>query len=104
LTKTPPPPPDTSKIPSYKDKAFVECIYSDDLKYRAVLLRDSSGHLHVRCEMWDFVEWEEFSGAFWAQITQGATITDTIESARSLARERLLAFGAHTKDSGIPNS
>ena len=104
LTKAQPPPPDTNKIPRYKDKIFVECIYSDDLKYRAVLLRDNSANLHIRCEMWDLAEWEDGSGAFWVQVTQGTTITDTIGNARSLARERLLALGAQTKGLGISNS
>jgi hypothetical protein len=97
LTKAPPPPPDTSKIPRYLDETFVECIYSDDLKYRAVLLRDSSNNLRVRCEVWDLAEWEDYSGAFWMQVTQGTTITDTIDSARLLARERLIALGALTR-------
>jgi hypothetical protein len=104
LTKAPPPPPDTSKIPRYKDKTFVECIYSDDLKYRAVLLRDGSGILHIRREMWDVAEWEVCSSAFWVQVTQGTTITDTIDNARSLGRERLLALGAQSAGLGISNS
>jgi|SRR5271166_5630571 len=88
------PPPDTSHIPRCIDKTVVECLYSDDLKYRAVLLRDCGNNIHVRCETWDLSEWEDHGGAFWNQLTQGTTITDTIDNARVLARERLLELGA----------
>src|ERR1700722_18907061 len=60
---------------------------------RAVLFRDSIGNIRVRCEMWDLSDWESYSGAFWNQVTQGTTISDTIDNARLLARERLLELG-----------
>lgn len=68
-------------------------MYSEDLRHRAVLVRDSSGYLRVRYEKWDLSEWENSGYAFWGQVGQGTTITDTIDNARLLAREMLLEFG-----------
>jgi hypothetical protein len=76
-------------MPRYVNLAVVECLYSEDSRHRAVLVRDSSDNLRVRCEMWDLSEWENSGLAFWGPAGQGTTITDTIDNARLLARERL---------------
>jgi hypothetical protein len=94
LSTPQPPPPDTSHIPRYSNLTVLECLYSENLRYRAVLVRDSSGYLRVRYEMWNLSEWENSDVAFWGQVGQGTTITDTIDNARQLARERLLELRA----------
>jgi hypothetical protein len=94
LSTPQPPPPDTSHVPRYSNLTVLECLYSEDLRYRAVLVRDSSAYLRVRYEMWDLSEWPNSGFAFWGQVGQGTTITDTIDNARLLARERLLELGA----------
>jgi hypothetical protein len=94
MTESKPPQPDTSQLARYVDESAVECIYSDDLHYRAVLLSDSANNFRVRCEKWDLSEWENSGIGYWMQVTQGTTITDSIDNARLLARERLLELGA----------
>jgi hypothetical protein len=47
--------------------------------------------------MWDLSDWEHCGQAFWSQVGRGNTITDTIDNARLLAREKLLEFGANVK-------
>ena len=93
LSAPQPPPPDTSHIPRYVNLTVLECLYSEGSRYRAVLVRDSSAYLRVRYEKWDLSEWEDNSFGFWGPVGQGTTITDTIDNARLLARERLLEFG-----------
>jgi hypothetical protein len=88
-----PPPPDTTRTPRYRYQVL-ECIYSADSSYRAVLTRDDRGLIHVSCEKWDLSEWEHCGYAFWSPIGRGETITDTVDNGRKLARERLVELGA----------
>lgn len=88
-----PPPPDTSRTPRYRYEVL-ECIYSANNSHRAVLTRDDRGLFHVSCEKWDLSEWEHCGYGFWSPIGSGATITDTVDNARKLGRERLLELGA----------
>jgi hypothetical protein len=43
--------------------------------------------------MWDLSEWENSGFAFWSPVGQGTTITDTIDNAQLLAREKLRELG-----------
>jgi hypothetical protein len=56
--------------------------------------RDGKGLVRVRCEFWNLSEWEQSGIGFWNPRGKGATITDTIDNARALARERLIELGA----------
>jgi len=47
----------------------------------------------IHNEMWNLSEWENPGIAFWSPVGLGTTITDTVDSARSLAGERLLELG-----------
>ncbi len=87
------PPPDTSRLPRHRYEVL-ECIYSSDKAYRALLLRDDRGLIHVSCEKWDLSEWEYSGHGFWSRIGRGTSITDTVDNARKLAQERLLELGA----------
>jgi hypothetical protein len=93
MSKSQPPPPDKGHIPRYVNQAVVECVYSQDSRLRAVLVRDGTENLRIRCERWDVSEWENSSFAFWSPVGHGTTITDTVENARLLARERLRELG-----------
>ena len=87
-----PPPPDTSKVPRHRYEVL-ECLYSSDKGTRALLLRDERGLIHVSCEEWDLSEWEHAGYGFWNPLGSGTTITDTVDNARKLARERLAELG-----------
>jgi hypothetical protein len=88
------PAPDTTHTPQYRNGAVVECLYSADNRHRAVLVRAADGLLHIHCDVWDTSEWRDRRIAFWNPVGKGASITDTIENARVLGRERLLEVGA----------
>jgi hypothetical protein len=88
------PPPDRTHTPQYVSQSVVEIIYAKDPKYRAVLTRDRKNLLRVRCQVWDTLDCEYTGHGFWREISKGATITDTVERARSLAAERLRELGA----------
>jgi hypothetical protein len=75
---TEPPSPDRTHSPRYVNWSVLECVYSADLKHRAVLARDNRGNVHVCCEMWDVSDWAECGRAFWCPVGRGGTITDTI--------------------------
>jgi hypothetical protein len=73
----------------------LECLYSADTEYRAVLTLDARGVIRVNCEKWITSErWDGSNFAHWLTVGEGLTITDTIENARVLARERLTELGA----------
>jgi len=93
---TPPPPPDETRTPRHRYDV-VECVYSSDKRHRAVLLRDPRGLFHLQCQMWDLSEWEYCHQAFWSQVGQGTTITDTLDNARRLAQERLTELAAEAR-------
>jgi hypothetical protein len=82
MPKSPPPAPNTTRVPRYVNQTVLECQYSDDLRYRVVLVHDTSGNVQLRCETWDLSDWEYCGQAFWNPAGQGNTITDTIDNAR----------------------
>src|SRR5215472_3789278 len=90
----PPPAPDVALVPQYVDSSVLECLYSIDKKFRAVITRDKQDLIHVRCEVWDVFDWESSGTCLWRPVGKGAALTDTVESARVLARGRLVELGA----------
>lgn len=88
-----PPPPDTTSAPKHRYEVL-EVIYSLDHASRALLLRDERGLIHLCCQKWDLSEWDHCGHAFWNPVGRGTTITDSIDNARKLARERLVELGA----------
>ena len=89
-----PPSPAKDRMPRYVNQTVIECVYSMDCYHRAVLARDSNGNVRIHCESWDLSEWEACGAAFWSPLGKSETITDTVENARSLARESLREVGA----------
>jgi hypothetical protein len=94
-----PPSPDTSKLPRHKYEVL-ECVYSCDNRYRAVLLRDDLGLFRVSCDKWDLSQWVSSGYAFWNPVGRGLTIVDSLENARLLARQRLLELGVTVDSAG----
>ena len=84
-----PPPPDTSASFRHVEEEEIECLYSPRRQYRVVISRDHQGRYRVHRQRWDISDWDVANVAFWSEDDQMATITDTIESARTFAAERL---------------
>ena len=84
-----PPPPDTT-VPFGSDmEREIEAIYSPTKKYRAVVTRDQAGLFRVHAQRWDNEDWDVGGSPHWCPYTRGVTITDTLENARMLARDKL---------------
>jgi len=84
----PPPPPDLSQQPSIAGQSVDEILYSESKSERAIITHDTSGIHRIHVQFWDSSDWKAGQGAFWYD-GGGGTLTDTIEQARKLARERL---------------
>jgi hypothetical protein len=85
----PPPPPDTKVRFSRVGEEEIECLYSPQHEYRAVISRDRAGLYRVCRERWNTSDWELARHAFWSEDERTVTITDTVENARTLAMEHL---------------
>jgi hypothetical protein len=66
-------------------------ILSGDGRFKVEIERRSSGALQLVAYKWteEWVEGYGKIGEFWAPIRQGVTLTDTLERAEQLAREKL---------------
>jgi hypothetical protein len=84
-----PPPPDMQFVFRRAHQETVEYLYSRTRIYRAIIARDEKGVYRVYRERWDVGDWEVAGAAFWCQDEPRATFADTIETARTLAREVL---------------
>jgi hypothetical protein len=72
----------------------VEVVYSPSRLYREVITRDRAGLFRVHDERWwveDPDDPDAAGAAFWCPYDRSASITDTIENARTLAAEALRA-------------
>jgi len=85
-----PPPPDTENRPTIVGQTVVDVIYSATNTVRGIISVDSNGVYRVRTEFWDTGDWLTARVAFWNQGHLG-TVTDTLDSARLLCRERMAA-------------
>ena len=81
--------PDLTHVPSFFNESVVELLYSRKNNSRAIIARNSQANFHVFVEHWDISDWEYTSRGFWIPEGGGKTITDTLETARILAREKL---------------
>jgi hypothetical protein len=73
----------------------VHTILSPSGRFRALIVRKSSGALLVELERW-IEEWVPGYGKvdeFWSRMNTGMTYTDTIERAEQLANEALRMCG-----------
>ena len=86
----PPPSPDLGHLPSFPGQTIVETLYSDSKRYRAIITRDTSGIYRVYIQFWDTSDWRISGDAFWCGRGSGS-LTDSMEVARTLAREQLAA-------------
>ena len=84
----PPPAPDLADAPSIAGQIIVETLYSDSNEQRAIITRDPSGIFRIHIQFWDTSDWKAGYGARWSGGGSNS-FTDTIEVARTLAREAL---------------
>ena len=83
--------PDTSHTPSYFGEAVVEILYSQHDEFRTIITKRREETFRVRREKWDLGDWDAIGEGYWNEDDHGTTLTDRIETARVLAREKLLA-------------
>ena len=88
------PPPDTQSRPSYHSEAVVEVLYSETKQRRAVITQDRDLHFRVHTDYWCLADFDYIGQGYWAQDDRFATITDTLERARVLAKEALNALSS----------
>lgn len=81
--------PDTSVAQRYQGHEWIETIYTRTKRYRAVIIRDAADVHRVYRDRWDDSDWAEWGAAFWQN--EEKAFADTIERARELARELLVA-------------
>jgi hypothetical protein len=81
--------PNIIAIPSLVDGTVVEMTFSRRNLFRAVIIRSFQGLFRIRRDRWDVFDFEIIGKGYWSQDDQGSTLTDTIEIARVLAREKL---------------
>jgi hypothetical protein len=87
----PPPPPDRTAPFSHLGEEEIESRYSRSGLYRIIVSRDRAGRYRIHRQRWDTGDWDVARVAQWLEDDRMATITDTLENARSLARQRLEA-------------
>ncbi len=95
--------PNTSHIPSLVNGTVVEIFYSQHNEFRAIILKRSDGTFQIWKEKWDLSEWDFIGEGFWNPQDPGTTFTDQIETARVLAREKLLATTDGLASEKLPN-
>ena len=83
--------PDVHSIPSFINEEVVEIMFSKNSEFRAIITKRKEGTFCVRREKWDLGDWEFMGRGYWNPDERGKTLTDRIETARTLALEKLLA-------------
>jgi hypothetical protein len=88
-----PPPPDLSQPirVDVRGEKIVEVLTSATGDRRVGITRDASGIYRLRVETWA-PDWEQMRVATWLQSSHEGSFTDSLERARSLAREALAAI------------
>lgn len=83
------PPPDTASIPAYIRESVVERLFSTNNLFRAVITKDAQAVFRVHRDYWCVSDYEYIGEGYWCQCDQMNTMTDTLESARELAQQKL---------------
>jgi hypothetical protein len=89
MEPTPFPPPDTESVPSYHSETVVELLFSCDKSRRAVISTDREGLYRIHTDFWSLADFDRTGEGLWEEDDRFATITDSRESARKLAKEAL---------------
>jgi len=82
-------PPDKLSVTRYSREETLEVRYSPNESDRAVLTQDEQRNIRVHFETWYTENADEHFPPSWIPIGRTATITDSIEIARSIADDRL---------------
>jgi hypothetical protein len=83
--------PDTSLIPTSRGETVVEIIFSRHTQFRAIVTKKSQNIFRIQREKWSLSEFEHIGRGYWEPDEQGLTLTDQLETAQALAREKLAA-------------
>lgn len=86
-----PPPPDVTTQPRLTSETVLELLFSRTNQFRLVISRDRRGLFRIHRDKWCVSDWDIIGEAFWIQDGHFVTMTDTLASARQLAREALQA-------------
>jgi len=87
--KTDVPPPDTDSIPAYIRESVEEILFSTNNLFRAVITRDEQGVFRVHRDYWCVSDFEYIGEGYWCQCDRMNTMTDTLENARALSKQKL---------------
>ena len=88
---------DTSAESGQGDYVPIDILYSSTKKHRVVVTRDAAGRFWVDEERWHTGDAETKEPSHWCPYGRTSTITDTLENARQLGREKLAL-----REPGIP--
>jgi hypothetical protein len=81
--------PDTSVRQQYEGHDWIETLYSRTKQYRAVITLDASAVYRVYRNRWNDSDWAEWGTVLWEPWEK--SIADTIDRARTIAKELRLA-------------
>jgi hypothetical protein len=84
-----PPEPDVSQSPVFPGHTVVQVDYSPRRHHRVVITQGGDGLLRVHHQYWDAADPEFGYSAAWVPGQTTASITDSLDRARTLARELL---------------
>ena len=83
------PPPDVEAIPVYVRESVEEILFSMHSLFRAVLTKDNQEVYRVHRDYWCVSDFEYIGKGYWCKCDQMNTMTDTLENARELAKQKL---------------
>ena len=83
--------PDIHQVPKFHSEDVVEVLFSLNNNFRAIITKTRQGTYHVMREKWDLSDWEQIGEGYWNPDDRFKTLTDRLETARELAREKLSA-------------
>jgi len=81
--------PDIHNEPKFIAEDVVEILYSRKKTYRAIITRTQQHTFHIRRERWDLSDWDIIGEGYWNPDDPFTTLTDRLDTARTLAREKL---------------
>lgn len=67
----------------------MEIVFSTNNLFRAVITRDDQSIFRVHRDYWCVSDYDYVGYAYWSQFDQMNTMTDSLESARELAKQAL---------------
>lgn len=102
--KTDIPPPDKESIPAFIRESVEDILFSTNNLFRAVITSDEQKMFRVHRDYWCVSDYEYICEGYWCQCDQMNTMTDSLESAREFAKQKLreTSDGCETNSEDIP--